>query len=130
VSPVELAPEQGDFALAKTDGTMTPPQGGAENNISAADYNPDLDRLEDEERARQRAQKGQPQGTDELAAGTGEAKERIEGDESEWEEVEVEEDDEVEDMFALGSDDEDAPKKKKTIRVRKGTARPGAVSLL
>lgn len=130
VSPVERAPEQGDFALAKAEGTMTPPQADADNNISAADYNPDLDRLEDEERARQRAQKGQPQGAAELAAGTGEAKERVEGDESEWEEVEVEEDDEVEDMFALGSDDDDAPKKKKTIRVRKGAARPGAVSLL
>ncbi|PWN42303.1 kinase-like protein [Ceraceosorus guamensis] len=104
--------------------------------MSAADYNPDSDRLEDEARARAKLQTNtgangasQPvEGGPSLAAGIGEAQERVDGAESEYEEIEVDDDDEVDDMFALGSDDESSKPKKKIIRVKKGAIASQAVS--
>ena len=90
----DLKDDLGAFALAKEGDNHA-----IEKGMSAADYDPSMDRALDDERA------GKLMGDDV-------------GDESEYEEIEVDEDDDVEDMFALL--DESAPKKKKTVRVKKG----------
>lgn len=104
--------------------------------VSAAEYDPSIDRALDDARAFERLHHHQ-NGTEEvtttgMAAGIGEAKERVEDreDESDYEEVEVDEEDDVDDMFSFGDDDDGGnqeKKKKKTIRVKKGTVPPTAV---
>ncbi|PWN91846.1 kinase-like protein [Acaromyces ingoldii] len=104
--------------------------------VSAAEYDPSIDRALDDARARERLNHHQ-NGTEEvtatgMAAGIGEAKERVEDreDGSDYEEVEVDEEDDVDDMFSFGDDDDGGnqeKKKKKTIRVKKGTVPSTAV---
>jgi len=100
---------KGDFELAKGDEEQgqTMGQSSSRKEMSAADYDPSMDRALDDERAIKLM---------------GEAP-RLEEDsreESEWEEIEVEEEDDVEDMFSLA--DETVAKKKKTVRVKKNRA--------
>jgi serine/threonine-protein kinase PRP4 len=76
-----------------------------DSEMSAADYDPSMDRALDNERAVK------------LIGQAPRQEEAIDRDEdSEYEEIEVDDEDDVEDMFAL---DEDKPAKKK-IRVKKG----------
>jgi serine/threonine-protein kinase PRP4 len=93
-----------------------------EQQISAADYNPNEDRKHDHERLQrlhalqQASSTIQPSQT-EIADGLGEPGPdivNVDADESEYEEVEVDDDDEDFDMFSM-----DEPKKKKTIRRKK-----------
>lgn len=109
---------------------------GEGEGISAAEYDPSIDRALDDERAREYEQQMNRKPSEEVttagvAAGIGEAKERIEeaGDESEYEEMEVDEEDDVDDMFSFGDDDggDQEKKKKKVIRVKKGQSLPAAV---
>ena len=94
------APEQGAFELAKDEDegkarTNVQAQDGTGEQISAADYDPSLDRRED---ARIHAYNGEPMAID-------------------VEEVEEEEDD-VDDMFAMASSERKKVKKVKKVVVR------------
>ncbi|SPO34641.1 related to mRNA splicing-associated serine-threonine protein kinase [Pseudozyma flocculosa] len=120
-------PRMSGFSLAKDDAAIAADARGADG-ISAADYNPDLDKAEDEAKQQQRLRRnlGLPLGpvggkgtaapdtVGGVAEGLGEPVDKLE---DEYEEIEVDDDDDVDDMFAL---DEDRPKKKKVIRVPKG----------
>lgn len=134
-TPPPAAEIQGDFDLAKhtsdapgqADGAdvlpaeTTAKQVDGEEQISAADYNPDEDRKFDDEREQALLRGHNKQ--KEVASGVGEPGPdivRVEDEESEYEEVEVDaEEDEDFDMFAL----EEAPKKK-TIRRKKQVSGP------
>jgi len=123
-TPPPVTEIKGEFDLAKDALDQTGQGNGAdvlpaettakqvdgEEQISAADYNPDEDRKVDDEREQALLKAHQKQ--KEVASGVGEPGPdvvRVEDEESEYEEVEVdaEEDDDF-DMFAL----EEAPKKK------------------
>jgi len=92
------APEQGTFELAKDEDegkarTNAQAQDGTGEQISAADYDPSLDRRED---ARIRAYNDEPMAID-------------------VEEIEEEEEEDVDDMFAVATSE----KKKKVKKVKK-----------
>lgn len=89
------APDPGAFELAKDEdeGTACTAQDGTGEQISAADYDPSLDRRED---ARMRAYNDEPMAID-------------------VEEVEEEEEEDVDDMFAIAASE----KKKKVRKVKK-----------
>lgn len=129
-TPPPVADIQGDFDLAKSASDQpgqtnagdvlpaetTAKQVDGEEQISAADYNPDEDRKVDDEREQALLKAHNKQ--KEVASGVGEPGPdivRVEDEESEYEEVEVDaEEDEDFDMFAL-----DEPPKKKVIRRKK-----------
>ncbi len=94
-----------------------------EQQISAADYNPNDDRKHDEERLHMLQQHTAPVSAvkvdpSQISAGVGQPGSEVvdvdAGGESEYEEVEVEDEDDDFDMFAM-----DEPRKKKTIRRKK-----------
>lgn len=95
--------------------------------MSAAFYDPSVDHRNDAERANRLLNRNQttpePETTKSVANGIGEpiayGEPRQENHDSEFEEVEVEDDEDEDDMFAV---DASAPKKMKTIRVRKQRA--------
>ena len=96
------APEPGAFELAKDEDegkarTNAQAQDGTGEQISAADYDPSLDRRED---ARKRAYNDEPMAID-------------------VEEVEEEDEDDVDDMFAIATSE----KKKKVKKVKKVVVR-------
>ncbi|KAH8117641.1 kinase-like domain-containing protein [Phellopilus nigrolimitatus] len=107
-SPVVMSPDIDSFDLAKkgAESNASQPVDGTGEQISAADYDPSLDRREDEEK-RVRAVVSKDKGHQDV----------------EIVEIEEEEEEDVDDMFALDTTE------KKTKKVRK-VAKPAAPALI
>ena len=121
-------PQGHDFDLTKTassDNEPVPPasqrdQVGADAMISAADYDPTQDMKNDREK-RIKDTEAAHVDPKQVADGVGEPVIDItqQEKEDEWEEVEIEVDDEEEELDMFAAFEDDAPKKKKKITVRR-----------
>lgn len=119
VSPAELHPNgTEEFELGKEKQEASAQQAQA-TEMSAAAYDPSVDRALDKEREVRLLGEGtSDRKTEQAPAGH-------HGDnDSEYEEVEVDDDEDIDDMFAI--DESDEPKKKKMIRVKKNRGDPAA----
>ncbi|PWN28337.1 kinase-like protein [Jaminaea rosea] len=96
--------------MTKAETSIAVPPPASLHEVSAADYDPSVDRKVDEAREQQQQQRdAAPPAT----------------------EVEVDEEDDIDDMFSLDTEAGEKPKKKKTIRVKKtknGVALPDATA--
>lgn len=113
-----------NFELGKREGEARPESQRTGQEISAAEYDPSVDRALDHEREKKLLGDERSKGAEEMVVEAQSPKERErskeeEEEESEYEEVEVEEEEDIDDMFAIA---DEQPRRKRTIRVKKGKA--------
>ncbi|PWN21249.1 kinase-like protein [Microstroma glucosiphilum] len=132
--PATPSGKDADFDLSKEgqreiDGAPNADKAAKSDDVSAADYDPVVDRKRDEERETRRLQNPAVSTSEQgLAEGVGEPATRLTANplehaeaESDFEEVEVDDEDDDDDMFAVSSE----AKKKKIVRVKKSKTSNG-----